>query len=378
MNILLVLPSRDSSYGGPVRVAEYIADYMGAAGEQVSIFPEKGDSTRGRWFLPEFSAIMRLYECIRWADVVHIHGMWTFPTTFASVVARMLGKPYLVNPHGMLDVWQLKQRKLVKRIYSILIEKRSLRKAAAVCFTHDEEMQEASAFSVFPNAFILPNAIDTTIFGDLPDRVELERQYPQTIGKVVIFFMARLHPKKGLDLLLKALAMLSLDKRRLIHLLVAGEKSGPYYSEMVALVESLQFGQQVSFVGEVLGRRKAVLLGGADIFALTSHQEGDSIALKEAMASGLPLLMTRQCHYPAWESEGFAKVVNTDIAQIASALKSLLADSTNLGVMGEIAAKYAKEHFHTEVVYGDLREGYRDAIVGTRSSVGWVKKGEPE
>lgn len=356
-------------------MAEYITDYMKAAGDQVKIFPEHGDLTRGKWFVPKFGAILRLYNFVKWADVVHVHGIWTFPTTFSSVVARMLGKPYFVNPHGMLDIWQLKQSKLVKTIYSMLIEKRNLKKATAVCFTHEEEMQEASVYANFNNAFILPNAVDTSIFDKLPSKHELERLYPQTTGKTVFFFMARLHPKKGLDLLLRALSRLSSIKKDSIHLLVAGERSGAYYNEMVLLVSKLTLDQQVTFVGEVLAMQKAIMLGGVDIFALTSYQEGDSIALKEAMASGLPLLMTRQCHYPAWEDAGFAKVVDTDIAQIACAADSLLSDSTRLGEMGVIAAQYAKIHFHTGVIYGCLRDAYRDAIDGTRNSIGWVKKG---
>jgi len=374
MRILQVLSSRQTSLGGPLRVAEYIANYMQLAGEEVRIFPERDELTKGRYFIPSLVGMKRLYECILWADVVHIHGIWTFPAAFAAWAARSNGKPYFVNPHGMLDVWQLKQSKFVKTIYSMLIEKRNLRKATAVCFTHDEEMQEAGAYVDFKNAFILPNAVDTSIFDNLPERFELERQYPKTVRKTVIFSMARLHPKKGLDLLLEALSRLSDIKRESIHLLVAGEKSGAYYNEMVSLVGKLSLDQQVTFVGEVLGGQKSILLGGADIFALTSHQEGDSIALKEAMASGLPLLMTRQCHYPAWENAGFAKVADTDVEQIASALDTLLSDSTRLGEMGVIAAQYAKDYFHTGVVYGCLRDAYRDAIDETRNSIGWVIK----
>lgn len=375
MKILQVLSSRQTSLGGPLRVAEYISKHMQLSGEEVRIFPEHDEITQGRWFIPSMAAIKRLYACILWADVVHIHGIWTFPADFAAWAARLNGKPYFINPHGMLDIWQLKRSKLVKTIYSILIEKKNLKKATAVCFTHQEEMQEAIDYADFKNAFILPNAVDTSVFDRLPERAVLEKQYPQTADKIVIFFMARLHPKKGLDLLLGALSRLSSIKRDSIHLLVAGEKNGAYYNEMVLLVGKLSLDRQVTFVGEVLGEQKATLLGGADIFALTSHQEGDSIALKEAMASGLPLLMTKQCHYSGWGDAGFAKVVDTDIAQIASAIDFLISDTTRLGEMGAIASQYAKDHFHTGVVYGCLREAYRDAIDATRNSIGWVIKG---
>lgn len=372
MKILQVISSRQTSNGGPVRVAEYVAGFMEQCGDDVRIFPGRDELTYGRWFMPKLSSIKHLYDCVRWADVVHIHGIWTFPTTFASVAANLTRTPYLVNPHGMLDVWQLNQRRLVKSIYSLLIEKRNLRKATAVCFTHEEEMEEATVYATFSNAFILPNAVDTALFENLPGRSELEELCSQTIGKTVIFFMARLHPKKGLDLLIKAIGEISADKREKLLLLIAGERCGEYYDEICTLVENMDLHKQVVFVGEVLGEQKAVFLGGADIFALTSHQEGDSIALKEAMASGLPLLMTRQCHYPEWESAGFAKVVDTNINQITSAINSLLSDSTNLNEMGRLATRYAQKNFHTGVVYRGLRAGYLDAIAGTRNSIGWV------
>lgn len=358
-----------------MRVAEYISDYMIVSGDAIRIFPEINELTRGKWYFPELIAIKRLFECVKWADVVHVHGIWTFPTTFASVVASLTGTPYFINPHGMLDIWQLKQSKFVKEIYSFIFEKRNLRNAAGVCFSHDEELTEARAYAEFQNAFILPNAVDTTLFENLPDKKVLEDQFPQIIGKKVIFFMARLHPKKGLDLLLEGLAKLTSEQKKSFHLLVAGERDGKYYDEMINLVEKLALTRNVTFVGEVLGAQKAVFLGGSDIFALTSHQEGDSIALKEAMASGLPLLMTRQCHYLGWEEAGFAKVVDTDIGQIATAIESLLSDPANLSAMGVIASRYARENFHTGIVYSCLREGYLDAIAGTRESVGWIQNG---
>jgi len=372
MNVLHVIASRDTSFGGPVRVAENIAEFLLLNGDEVRIFPEVGECTKGRWYVPSLVAIRRLSECVKWSDVVHIHGMWTFPTTYAAYIARKTNTPYIINPHGMLDRWQLKQRKEVKQIYSALIEKRSLNKAGAVCFTHLEELEEARDYMSFSNAFILPNPVNIDTFKSLPSREALDELYPQGCGKIVIFFMARIHYKKGLDLLIQALGELLPALESKFHLLVAGEDQGGHLLDVKKMVTDLKLEKQVTFVGEVLGDQKNIFMGGSDIFALTSRQEGDSIAIKEAMAAGLPLLISRQCHYPEWQKEGIARVVDTEVRDIADALNLMISDSSHLKSMGLLAKVYAKENFSSHVVYQNLRSGYQDLIHHTRNTSCWI------
>lgn len=374
MNILQVVPTRCSAFGGPVRVVENIKGFITKEGDDVRIFPNHDEETRGRWFTPDRNAISRLKACVKWADVVHIHGLWTFPTTYAAHVARSTSTPYMINPHGMLDVWQLEQRKTIKKIYSALIEKKSLKKAAAVCFTHLEEMDEANNYMDFSNAFIMPNPVDVSAFKDLPQRVKLNQLYPQVSGKIVLFFMARIHHKKGLDILIDACAKLDFSLRGKFHMLVAGEDEGDYFPIIKDLVAKHRLHNNITFVGEVLQEKKDIILGGADIFALISRQEGDSIALKEAMASGLALLASRQCHYPEWEPEGLAKVVSTDIQEVSFALGNMIADPERLKKMGLRAKEYAGQHFSINTVYKNLRDGYHDLVEGERESCCWLEE----
>ena len=138
------------------------------------------------------------------------------------------------------------------------------------------------------------------------------------------------------------------------------------------LISELSLESIVTFVGEVLGERKRVLLGGADVFALTSRQEGDSIAIKEAMASALPLIISRQCHYPEFESMKIAKVVQMDSKDIADAIAQLSDNVELQKEMSKNALTYARDNLDQPMSTEKLIGAYKDLLDGGKDWDAWV------
>ncbi len=182
MRVLHVLPTRSQAYGGPVRVAEALGAQLARSGHGVTISPAAGApasiGTRVAYW-PGLGALRALGAQVRSADLVHVHGLWTVPTSGAAAWARALGRPYVITPHGMLDRWSLGHNAGRKKLYAALIEPANLDAAAALHFFNEEEREEARAFGLKAPTFLLPNGVDLEAFADLPGREALDLRYPE-------------------------------------------------------------------------------------------------------------------------------------------------------------------------------------------------------
>lgn len=319
--VLHVLPTRSPAYGGPVRVAEAMARQLPEHGFEVELFPE-AERPHGVAFWPGLGQLRALRRAVRRAALIHVHGLWTFPTSVAAALADAAQKPYVVTPHGMLDRWSRNRSRGRKQAWAWLFERRNLRAAGAIHFFNREEQSEALEFGALAPSFILPNGVDVAALARLPGRAQLSARLGGDDGCFRLLFLGRIHPKKGFDVLIPALAAVRTPQP--VRLLIAGPDEGGYRAEVERLITVARLNDRVRFLGEVHGETKRELLGGADAFVLPSHQEGDSIAVKEALASGLPVLISDKCHFPEVESEGAGVVVPDTVDAVVRGLEMLI------------------------------------------------------
>jgi glycosyltransferase involved in cell wall biosynthesis len=294
---------------------------------------------------------------VRRANIVHIHGLWHLNAAVAAAAAQLLAIPYVITPHGMLDHWALARSRLKKQIYGYLFERRNLRRAAAVHFLNSEECAEASNYGVQLQTFVLPNGVFTEHFADLPDKNTLRKTYPELEDKVVVLFLGRLHPKKGFDLLIPAFAHATASCPQL-HLLVAGPDQGGYRTELEAQIRKFGLLSHVTFLGMVGGKHKLEAFAVADFFVLPSHQEGDSVAVKEAMACGLPVLITPACHFPEVQQASAGIVVPPNEQAWQRALCLLYHDRNFRIQMGHRACRFVQERYTWDKVVRQLLDFY--------------------
>jgi glycosyltransferase involved in cell wall biosynthesis len=355
LRILHILPTRSREYGGPVSVAEAMAEEATRQGAICNIYPPRGDEagTKG---------VRALWCAVRRANIVHIHGLWNLHATVAAAAARWLGIPYVITPHGMLDNWARSRSWLKKQIFGYLFERRNLRRAATVHFLNSEECAEARNYGVQLHTSVLPNGVFVNQFADLPDKTTLSKAYPELEDKVVALFLGRLHPKKGFDLLIPALAH-AITTCPQLHLLVAGPDQGGYRSELEAQIRELGLLSRVTFLGMVSGKNKLDALASADFFVLPSHQEGDSVAVKEALACGLPVLITPACHFPEVQQAGAGIVVPPNEQAWQEALCLLYKDKNSRIHMGQRACPLVQERYTWEKVVQQLLDIYRYASI---------------
>jgi len=357
LRILHVLPTRAMEYGGPVTVAEHMVDELLRLGVKAAIFPSKVENSNRSCL----SVWKELDHTIAGSDIVHIHGLWNFHANFAAHAAQWRRTPFLVTPHGMLDRWALRRSRLKKIAYGFLFERRNLRKAARVQFFNDEELIESQDFEPRLKAFVLPNGVQTDLWRSVPGRNAFLETHPEFRGRVVVLFLGRLHPKKGFDLLIPAFATVS-QRINGLHLVIAGPDENGYRQKIEEMVKQCGVSDQVTFTGMVQGETKREILAASDFFILTSHQEGDSIAVKEAMAAGLPVIITNSCHFNEVAQEGAGIVVPQDIKEITKALEKMATEAQR-EEMGKRAANLIAKHYTWTRIVEQLLETYKEILI---------------
>ena len=374
--ILQVLPTLDSRYGGPVRVVESIAKGLESTVFEVETYPRPGFDLRhlpGPAYWPGYKQLLDLAKLIEVSELVHIHGLWTIPTSYAAYIARKHGRPYIITPHGMLDRWSMRRSQLKKLSYRLLVEQESLNCSAAVHFLNAEEWNEGKEFIEKTKVFVLGNGVDVSSLSKLPSRNASRTSQPQLGESLIILFLGRLHEKKGLELLLRSFKSLA-QPREDISLVVAGTDTNGYGKRMRHLAQKLGIEERVMFTGEVLGDQKKMWLGAADVFVLPSYQEGDSVAVKEALAAGIPVIISRACHLPEVEEFEAGIVCDNTEESLRNSLGRLLGNSALREQMSDNARLLAASRYDVKEVVGKLGDIYIDILSGTKNSKCWSRE----
>lgn len=263
-----------------------------------------------------------LERAVRSAEVVHLHGLWQAQTRCGARAALSARVPYLIAAHGMAEPWALRHKYWKKRIYLAMIEARNLRRAACLHALSRPEVGHLRALAPSTPIGFVPNGVDLGTLDDLPPRSELEQEHPELRGKFVLLFFARLHVKKGLDLLAESLHRIAPDRPDL-HLLLAGTDEGawaPFRSRM----EEFGLAGRFTYLGHVSGVRARRVWAASDAFVLPSYSEGFSMAILEAMACRLPCLITTACHFPEAATAGAAIAVQSSQDDLTRGLRELL------------------------------------------------------
>lgn len=347
-----MLPTRAKEYGGPVFVAEAMAEQCRAAGMQVDLLPFSAGSGHS-------VSISKLVAAVRSSDVVHIHGLWNPRANLCAAVARHAGKPYVLSPHGMLDDWALRQGRVKKMVYSRLFEHALVERAARLHCLNADEAQQVRSFRETARSFVLPNGILLSEYEKLPNPEVLRERFPVLRGKIVALFLGRLHPKKGFDLLIPAMAP-AVAASPDLHLLVVGPDQDGYRPKLEAAVAGAGLQGHVTFAGMLTGQEKLQALAGSDFFVLPSHQEGDSVAVKEAMACRLPVIVTGACHLPEVAAHEAGIVVEESVSSLAAALRRLGDDQTSRRAMGRNAYELVKGKYEWSALAASLRLLYAE------------------
>lgn len=295
-------------------------------------------------------------------DLVHIHSLYLFPSTAAAYYCRHYSVPYLVRPHGTLDPYLFRRHRGRKWIYERLFEWRNLNKAAAIHFTTIEEQELTRSLGLKAPSVVVPLGVNLRDYEDRIPCGVLRDSYPEIRSKKVILFLSRLNFKKGLDLLVKAFGQIA-RQRDDVQLVLAGPDDDGYGAQVRQWLEAEKVLGKCTFTGMLLGREKLAALRDADVFVLPSYSENFGIAVAEAMACGLPVLISNKVNI--WREVAEARaglVVNCDAEEVSNALLTLLDDSLLRKDMGQRGRRLVAERFTWEAVGDQMVQVYRQIL----------------
>ena len=282
--------------------------------------------------------------------VVHVHNLWETLQHATARAARRAGVSYVIRPCGMLDPWSLRQSRLVKAAMLAFRTRRDLNGAAALHFTTDTERDLVSALGLKPTAIVEPNGVDLPPAGPASQGRELRSHLGlEPSGGPLVVFLSRLHPKKGVDVLLDAFERVVAGwppDRDPPTLLIAGPDEAGTLAKLREQLRGLQSRDRVRFLGLVLGEDKQRLLAGADLFVLPSHQENFGIAVVEALAAGTPVVISDQVNvYEEIVSAGVGEATPVRADAVAAAVSAWLLDDPRRLAAASRAAGWAASRF---------------------------------
>ncbi len=339
------------------------------------------------WFLPRFSLPFKefifsagltkwLYQNIANYDLVHSHYLFSYASTCAGIFARHHKIPYVVRTIGQLTPWALAQSRLKKQIYTSLIERHNLNRAAAVHCTASGEAEDVRNFGIQTPTITLPLGVDQPEI--LPEaKTEICNKYDIPPDKPIILFLSRLHYKKRPDLLIESLAELSKLGQN-FHLIVAGSGEDEYVNYLKNLVKDYDLAKCTSFAGFVTGRDKDLLLQGSDIFVLPSFSENFGIVVAEAAIASLPIIITPGVQIaPDITDANAGLVVEGTKAELVKALSQLIASPELRSQMGANAQKLASQKYSWSAISTQLIEHYLQIINFKTLNKGVISAAQP-
>lgn len=309
-----------------------------------------------------YSPAMRdsLKNTVSGFDVVHTHMPFIYPTLSAGRAAIEARKPFFYHQRGVFDPIRLQSGALKKRLYIELFEKPNLRRATTLFALTTAERDSYRALGIATPCTIIPNGIDASEFGSGPNSRLLE-QFNLPADALLVLFMGRLHPIKGVQRLVDGFLKVAPAVPN-AYLMLAGPDEVNMTTLLQKKIADAGFSGRVFFPGMITGDLKRTLLARADVFSLPSDAEGFSMAILEAMASGTAVQITPRCYFPEVASVGAGHVVEADSERIADDLAGLLKYPALLKIMGGKGKALVQAEYTWKNIVSKVSDAYLEGI----------------
>lgn len=399
MHILYVSHAYKPAYrlGGPVWSISALAEGMAARGHRVTVFTTNGNadedldvptdrevmvdgvavryfrrtepfrhyvpwirylsSSVGYLYTPDLRPTMQ--SILGTVDIVHTQMPFVYPTVAAARLALAARRPLFYSQRGVFDPSRLQFRGWKKSLYVRLVERPIMQRATGLVALSPEEIASFKALGVDTPVHLVPNGIDVTKFRRIPDGRSLD-DLGITSSQQVILFLARIHELKGPDIAVDAFIKVAHRHPGAVLVLAGNDEQG-LLPRLMATVRTANLEGRVLTPGLITGARKIDLLARADLFVLPSIGEGLSMATLEALASGTPAILSRECNLPIVQEQNAGAVVTRTTADFAQAFDRFLSNPRLREESGERAHQLARDHFGWSPILTRLEGIYRSA-----------------
>lgn len=382
MHILHVVPyyAPAWAYGGVVRAVTGLAEAQAASGQRVTVLTTDTltSSTRIKTAHEEINGVQVLRvrnwlgglrrvnlssplgmrralqtlqaDPLNRVDVIHCHELRTVENLIVTAAARV---PLILSPHGTLP--SETGRTSIKRAWDRLFGRAlASRFAGVIALTQQEAQETRGLFAAFkcplPPICIIPNGVTADSF--------FVSSNDKTAGQLNVLFMGRLHERKGLQVLIPAFAQANVPGA---HLLIVGPDEG-MLTRAEQMVVAYRVTDRVTFTGFLSGEARRAAFASADLFVLPAIGEGLPMVALEALAAGLPVILTPGCNLPEVTARGAGLVVPREIDPLADAIRALLTDPEQRASMSTAARAWMHEAYSWPALAARMTGFYQQLI----------------
>jgi glycosyltransferase involved in cell wall biosynthesis len=362
MKVLHVIPAVSPKYGGPSHALVPMCKALLARGVDVQIAstdaepggrlpleletPTTYEGVPAIFFKTQGGRFTYSPRIARWLnqnvsafDVVHIHGVFSHACLSAARACQRLDIPYIIRPLGNLEQWSLSQKPFRKNLFLKLCGTKMIQRAAAVHYVCESEKQLSERALGMNHGVVIPLGIQ------LNANASPAAERSAAARRPYVLVLSRLHPSKGIDVLLEAfLTVRNQEPLRDWQLMIAGEGSRQYQALLRRIIEDGNADDSVRLTGWLEGEAKARALAEASLLALPSHHEPFGLCLLEAMANGIPVLIGPHVGLMREIQEAGAGWISAvETSTLAETLKSALSDDDERRRRGAAGRELARK-----------------------------------
>jgi len=351
MKVVLAVKSLFPSYGGPAFSVSRLALALADAGVEVGLWASDTSAVESP-LLPRHASVHPMAGSIIDAinrfgqpEILHDNGIWLPHNHRLAELAAQRNLVRVVSTRGMLEPWAMNHKRVKKRLAWWLYQRRDLRRAAYHHATAEAEVKNLQRLELGVPIGLIPNGVDISY-------VDRHQRTPCEIRTAL--FLGRIHPVKGLSLLVEAWARLRPYGWQLN---IAGNDEIGYQTELQKKVSAAQLSDVVHFLGPLYGENKERAFASADLFVIPSFLESFGMAIGEALAHGVPVLTTTGAPWPMIPGWGCGWTVTPTVEGITEGLRA----ATSVDLAGLIAmGKSGRELVQKDFAWANVAERFID------------------
>lgn len=352
-----------SDANGPTRLDVVLRETVMVDGVEVIYYPLAKRSFGTFFYSPELirESVKRVHEF----DLVGLEVLWSSLAYPLSKACQKHHVPYVISAHGQLFPWSLRKSRLKKQIYWQLVGNNYINGAAALHCTDPVEANAVSQLGLHPPTFVVPNSLNTARFDVMPERGYYRQKLGISHEAKVLLFLGRLLPLKRPDIVIDVLAQIRSHYPD-VHLILAGPDEDGMVGQLQQQALRLGCPKNVHLTGLLKSNEVLQVLADSDLLLMpTEIQENFGMAAAEAMAAGVPVLVSQGVPVGLWaEKAGAGRVLPCNVQAFTQAANELLADPDRMSMMGQRGRALVREKFDFDVTSRQMVSHY-EAIVQT-------------
>ncbi len=307
-----------------------------------------------RWFGADIAPRMfwRLPRMIRWADIVHLTAIYSPPTIPTLFLCRLMGKPVMWSTRGALQSWRARTRKNFKSVWEKTCDLFCSPNRVMLHVTSEQEKVESVERIKHAQAVVIPNGVERPPSNGYQRHPSDERMR--------LLFLGRLHPKKGIENLFRAMATMANG----VTLSVCGEGEADYQAHLKSVAAELDLTKRVTFHGRVDGEAKEQQFAEADICVVPSFTENFCNVVAESLARGVPVIASKGTPWARVTEIDCGLWVDNDAATLAGAIRQM--QTMPLREMGKRGRQWMQREFSWPNIAGQMIQQYETLIAANR------------